>query len=361
MSDTTSAEALVSFISMPTPASAFEVIKSCKSYIVNIASSWRSPNLTREDKIRELMTEMLLILLEDFDASRLNHPNSVLLYTHKKLKRLTHQSNKLQPIFIDPHDLEETGRYNFSPSRLELSEEIYQTIRRCLLCNIDNEMSLNTFLFIHVYPEIAWTSRLIAQYKNIDPGTRLEADKKRHARFNAMLKAEFALLQNGDWHEISTWSGGERSHLAWRIINISPAEVTGEAEKLLTSLEQWRETIDRRQPQTLNDLENAINLLASMKQVYRNRKNLMIAAEEAAPYGEEADLLLQIIGSPIEAPCACESDKEYDISASEQATAGEDALFDKIAEEVTQWLAELVSEKQKSTKKAPCSSGIKYA
>lgn len=59
------AAALSSFTGKPTANSAFRLICSCRDFICRQARRWRQPALSFDEKMREIMSEMLLILLED--------------------------------------------------------------------------------------------------------------------------------------------------------------------------------------------------------------------------------------------------------------------------------------------------------
>lgn len=336
-------EALNVFLARPTAASALGLINSCKTMIISLAMSWREKNLTLSERIREIMSEMLLILLEDFSAARIGHPHAVLAFLQMKIRRLTRPYRRRETLFGDSSDMSELGRHNFSAMRLQLADEIYQTVRRCLLGFADPKVGLLEFLFIHVYPELSWASRMLAQRDNIDLVTQSNADKKRHARFNMALRSELKKLQNGDLFEISSWSGGERSHLAWRIINIAPGEVAAAEYEALQSIENWRETIDRRQPQLPENLALAARVYNSMQQNSAGSRQLALAAEEAAPYGEESDVLLQLIGRRNDDCAAYEETEQWQSAEPVNDDGSNDELFFQVASQVSEWLDKLVS------------------
>lgn len=340
------AGALDAFIEQPCAQSAFNLIKSCQKMIVSIARGWHHQNLPLADKIREIMSEMLLILLEDFSAAKVKHPHAILAFLQMKIRRLTRPNRRLEFAFGGADDMAELGRCNFSAMRLQLAEEIYQTVRRCLLCCADQKVAILEFLFIHVYPELVWVSRMLAQKEGTDLTTQINADKKRHSRFNTVLRQELKQLTNGDLAEIGDWTGGERSHLAWRIINITPCEIGQEEYDSLQALEQWRESIDRRQPQLLNHLDIASRVHRSMKKNYTAIKLKTIAAEEAEPYGEEPDLLRKLIGSYSDQDMVREDHDEWKIKESDICDQAAEDLFTRIASEVSNWLDQLVTEKK---------------
>ncbi len=354
MLDTFVEEALQKFLAQPGPETAFALILNCRGYLNNIAASWRELSLSREEKIRELASEMLLVLLEDFNAGRALHPRSVLAYVHQKLRRLTRPYHTRETAFGLAGDLPEVGRTGFTPLRLAFADEIFTTVRNCLAGYPDANTAQLAFLFVHVFPEIPWASRLLADYENVDPVRRLEADKKRMLSFNQSLRIRFRDLKNGDWREITEWSGGERSHLAWRIIGISPAEVEPETETELQCLDTWRESIDRRQPQSQQNLLAALQVFSSLRRrrsVTDDSEQQMLAAEEAAPWGDTPDLLLQLIGRPCEiSGVAAETEEWPDFdSASRRAVDIEDPEFNRLAEEISGWFAEIYRARSKKT------------
>ena len=354
MQNTSVEEALQKFMAQPGPETAFGLIVSCRGYLNNIAASWRELSLSREEKIRELASEMLLVLLEDFNAGRALHPRSVLAFIHQKLKRLTRPYHTRETAFGLAGDLPETGRTGFTPLRLAFADEIFTTVRNFLAGYPDANTGQLAFLFVHVFPEIPWASRLLADYEGVDPTRRLEADKKRMVSFNQNLRIRFRDLKNGDWRDVSEWSGGERSHLAWRIISISPAEIGPEAEAELRRLDVWRESIDRRQPQSQQNLLAAMQVFSSLRRQISAAADFepqMLAAEEAAPWGDTPDLLLQLIGRPREiSGVAAETEEWPDLAAfARQAVEVEDPEFNRLAESISCWFAELYRAKSKNS------------
>lgn len=350
MSETQSAETALKFIANPGPDTALSLINSMKGLIINLATAWHLKNVSQAEKMRELMSEMLLILLEDFSPERASGAGSIVSYLKMKLKRLTHPAMRRETPFGGAFDMGELGRCNFSGLRLQLADEICAAVRRCLLGISDPATGLLEFLFIHVYPELNWASRLIAGQSNIDAITALNADKKRHSRFNNLLRAELQNLNSGELHDIGEWSGGERSHLAWRIIGISINEIEAEDQKSLAEIDHWRETIDRRQPQPVEKLAFAQKVLASMKNVIRNKQLQLIAAEEAEPYGEVEDIIVQLIGRRSETDFAKEESTQWNSETGLSETVS-DKDFAATAAEVCAWLEKLTSERSSKTGK----------
>ena len=335
-------EGLAGFLAAPGPESAFRLISHCRGYLANIAAGWREPGLNRLDKIRELASEMLLILLEDFDRARVVHPKSVLAFVHQRLKRLTRRQRR-EIAFGLADSLPEIGRTEFTARRLEFADEIFRTVRDFLVSYPNEMASQLAFLFIHIFPEVPWASRMLAEQENAAPDRRLEADKKRMALFNNQLRQRFKKLELGEWREVTSWNSGERSHLAWRIISISPAEVSAAVADDLAILDTWRERIDRRQAQSPHDLAAALRVHRDMRARIASPEMCYLAAEEAAPWGDPADFLLQIIGKCPELYQVAESTGELQVE--ELATApvddGDDPDFIRLAEELSHWFGTL--------------------
>jgi len=352
MTDDIFAASLTAFTRKPSADTAFRLITSCRDFICRQAMRWREPALSLSDKMREVMSEMLLILLEDFDPARITHPNSVLAYLQAKIMRLTRPDYKRRLVLLDNCDEIVSGRCNFSPERLRLAEEIFMILRRTLLGWHDYETARLEFLFIHVYPEIRWISRLVASHSGEDENARIEYDKKRHQSFNRSLRNELSRMQNGDFKEILSWSSGERSHLAWRLINIAPAEIASEHESQHQKLAEWRETVDRRQPQPIQLLVVAEKLLASMKSTCKKLLPTAGVAEEPASYGDEPDTVLQLLGVPAEEYAVAEDAAEWNeptVTINDSATA---ELFEKVAGEVSNWLDSLTFSKNTAEMKS---------
>ncbi len=331
------------FAASPNGKTALELLQCCRKLIIGQAISWRAKDLSFGDKVKEIMSEMLLILLEDFSSQRMEHPKSILKFLKLKIRRLTRPSQRREFSFGAAEDLPESGRCNFSACKLALVDEIHATIRRCLLHQFDQQLGLLEFLFIHIYPEINWASRLISQRTGEIPEKRLFSDKKRHNSFNQLIKKELQSLQNGEMHEIVNWSGGERSHLAWRIINISPAEIDCGVNDALEHLEDWRENIDRRQPQLLSNLLIAERVYSSMRTSISDRHKLRLAAEDVEPYGETEDLLLKLIGKRFVTTAAEETEQNWQAA---QAAGSSDLenIFNQVAIDVCDWFEPLAKD-----------------
>lgn len=343
------AHAAAQFIEYRNPENAYAMIDSAREFITKHAFFWRNNDLSVSDRIREIMTEMFLILLEDFAPQKVNHPNSILRYLNLRLMRLTRPKQKRETSAGLIEDLSDLGRINIDPLRHQLAEEIFMCIRQNLTQIADARLALLEFLFIHVYPEVAWASRLIAKKYELDPGKCFEADKKRHSKFNERLRDSFKKLDSGDWRQISEWSAGERSHLAWRIIDITIAETSEDALKYISSLGEWRETIDRRSEQRTNNLDTAEIILAKMQHHYRSAK-LIVKEESAAPYGETAndDILLELIGSVAGNFNVCQESEQWEQSSGATIELAE---FEDVAAEVREWVSKLLKSPSIKSKK----------
>lgn len=345
------AAAFAKFTSKPAADSAFGLISCCQDFIWRQARGWHDPALSLSEKMREIMSEMLLILLEDFKPARVSHPNAVLSYLHSKIKRLTQPYRKGNPVLLENCDELAGGRSNFTFERLQLADEIFAILRQTLLGWPDQTTAHLEFLFVHIYPEIRWISRMLAQENGDDENQRIEADKKRHQKFNRSLRYALNSLQHGSYQEIMTWSGGERSHLAWRLINIAPAEISSECEIDRQLLADWREQIERRQPQPLQNLASARRVLSDMQKNHPEFKVATLAAEEAAPYGDEPEILHQLIGKPVELFAAAEDIATWEPSAKTVIDNDSKQLFAQVANEVSDWFNTLITSKNLANKR----------
>jgi len=351
MTENSFALAAALFIEQRSPENAYKLIDSAREFVARHAFFWRNNNLSISDKIREIMTEMFLILLEDFAPDKVNHPNSILRYLNLRLMRLTRPPRRRETSFGLSEDLSDLGRINIDPLRHQLSEEIFLCVRQNLAQIEDSRLALLEFLFIHVYPEVAWASRLIAKKHDLDAGKCFATDKKRHSKFNERLRNSFKNLDAGDWRQITEWSAGERSHLAWRIIDITVAETSEEALDYLSSLEQWRETIDRRSEQDTSNIDIAEKILAKMQQYYRST-SFIVEDESAAPYGETTgdDVLLKLIGPVAGHFSVAQEPEEWEQSAGATIELAE---FEEVAAEIRLWADKLLNSSSVKSKKNP--------
>ncbi|GAB4266724.1 MAG: hypothetical protein Kow0029_00650 [Candidatus Rifleibacteriota bacterium] len=344
-------ENLAEFVRKPDQANAMALINSCRGFVIRQASCWKAPDLTHFEKIREIMTEMFLILIEDFNPSLGMSEASILSYLNLKLRRLTRPKRSKAIAFGLCDDLSDLGRMNFSSSKLALTEEIVGIIRCALASEEENQCGILEFLFIHVFPEVAWISRAIAERTGEDPEKRHESDRKRHQRFNRNLRAAFNNLESGDWREITTWSSGERSHLAWRIIDISIAETGEDKQKELEVISKWREEFDKKVQHDPQNFASATHIFRALKNHWQNRFNNKYAAvhEAAAAYGDEIDFLESLVRRIQLPEVLRETSTGYQTSVKTGQQFNSDELthsadFDLAAKEISEWLSRILKD-----------------
>ena len=337
------------FIKSPSAKTAMLFVLASGKYIGILASKWREASMNRKSKIYEIMAEMYLILLEDFCAGKAVMYNSALAYLDMKLKRLIYPSKK--NVFIDIDSINTSNMATtdtFTYEKLVMVDEIVNVVRCNLFNNYDNEDGLIPFLFIHIYPKVRWISELIAAKQNTDAKVRYGADAKRIERFNTNLRKDFNNLASGDWKEVLNWSKGERSHLAWKIINISPAEIPAYEADELIALENWRENFHTDAEENITKLSCAENIFNSMNR-YAPKK--MAVAEEAAEWGKPVDILSMLIGNVIDDNfCVREKEMPFDDSAFDDYDPEKDPEFMECALELSQWFGNML---EKRNKKAP--------
>ncbi len=329
------------FIKKPSAENSFKIIKNCKAFIIGQVSKWKNPDLSPQDKIKELMSEMFLVLMEDFSAERLNNPKGLLSYLKLKMRRLTRPYMQKSVSFGLSSDFEDLGRCNFNASRHDLMMEVVECVRASIKSESKPEVAYLEFLFIHVFPELAWISRFAAKQKNEELSKRIEKDKKRHQAFNNSLRHNLCNLNHGHWQEILDWSPGERNHLAWKISEISPKDVSPGIEDRLKKLDDWRSSFCPSDEQSIENFKNAYEILKAMKQV-PNDKFTYMAAENAATYGEGENILNQLL-APLSLKVASEAVMEG--NANYETKDNLDGAFEKAKEEIESWLAEFLKEK----------------
>jgi hypothetical protein len=343
-------QAINKFITDTNPATAMAVIQSCEGFVVKHAMSWKNPTLSPAEKIREVMAEMFLILLEDFRADLSKGAFSVLSYLGLKLRRLVRPEPIKVMAFADMSDLTDTGRYNFSQAKMSLTNEIVTAVRCALAQQKMQTSGMLEFLFIHIYPEVSWASRLLAETYQEDRQQRHAADRKRHVKFNQVLRQYFNGLKSGSWHEIREWSSGERSHLAWRIIDLSVAQTDSELLEELNIVAQWRDNFTRQKCVIDNGVAAAQKLFLSLKNRYMPvEEPAKAAAEEAQAYMADFDLigsLLAIVSSNNQVADAAKNYEAPEIKQDESIVAGVFSQdFKQAADEINQWLKQLLKDK----------------
>lgn len=348
---TTQFNAYNNYINEPSPENALEFVISCHNYISVLASKWHQPNMTRKVKINEIISEMYLILLEDFSSGKAITCQSAFAYLDSKLRRLV---NPAKPHFFS--DIDEVSPNLFSSidsmtfEKVSMIKEIVTIIRRNLLEESYDNTGLVIFLFIHIYPKIHWISELFAKKENIPVENRYEADAKRIKRFNNNLRIQFNNLSNGDWREILNWNHAERSHLAWKIINICPEEVDSETSDYLTKVDNWRENFDAHSLQNLENLDLAEKVYKSMANNFSKTKSDMKVAEESAFWGNPTDILSMLIGDYYnEKMLVEESSKDFKslniFDEYSDTDLESDREFMEVAMKLNKWFSKLMEKK----------------
>ena len=341
------------FIKNPSPQNALNLVISCHNYISVLATKWRQPNLTRKVKINEIISEMYLILLEDFSSGKAINRQSAFAYLDSKLRRLVNPAK--QHFFsnideISPNTFSSLDSFTYE--KISMTKEIVKIIRRKLIEETFDDTGLVLFMFIHIYPKIHLISELLAKKENIPVEIRYEADAKRIKRFNNSLRIRFNSLSTGNWREILDWNHAERSHLAWKIISICPEEVDSETAKCLTSIENWRETFDINNSQNLDNLKLAEKVYKSMVEVYSKENPEQMVAEEANFWGNPTDVISMLIGDfysqkqQLEEPI--NDSKSIDIfSDYSDVDAESDREFMEVATELSKWFGKLKEKKSR--------------
>lgn len=345
-------DAYNNFIKNPSPQNALNFVISCHKYISITASKWHQPDMTRKDKINEIITEMYLILLEDFSSGKAITCQSAFAYLDSKLRRLVNPARK--HFFSDLTDISPTllsTQNLFTIDKVNMIEEIVRIIRKNVLEDSLNNSGLVPFLFIHIYPKIHWISQLLAEKENSSVDTRYEADAKRLNRFNNQLRKEFNKLVNGDWHDILNWSQTERRHLAWKIISISPKEVELNAAEDLNLVDNWRDNFDIHVHQDLSRLDSAQKVYNSMSKCF-SMDNLAVA-EERDFCGTSPDILSMLIADYFGENNVVKEDGEEFISFGQcfdnsDSSAEKDLEFIEVANELNKWFGKLLVERNKS-------------
>ncbi len=217
------------------------LLLACREFVLVQAAAWRQAGMALQDRCREILSEMFLLLMEEVDGGRLPRPDSLLAYLALRLRRLTRpKSGRVTAFGLEP-DLPEVGRCELTPFRRDLMREIVRAVRLALIGEAREDTRTLEFLFIHVRPELAWASRQLARREGKDPEARQESDKKRHQAFHRGIRERFDDLRSGDWREVAGWSAGERSHLAWSIIDLAAEEARHLGESAYQALESWRD------------------------------------------------------------------------------------------------------------------------
>lgn len=345
------------YINDPSPKNALEFVFSCHNYISVLASKWHQPNMTRKVKINEIISEMYLILLEDFSSKKAITCQSAFAYLDSKLRRLV---NPAKPHFFS--DIDEISPDLFASidsmtfEKVSMIKEIVKIIRKNVLKESYDNSGLILFLFIHIYPKIHWISELFAKKEKIPVEDRYEADAKRIKRFNNNLRIQFNSLSNGDWREIMNWNRAERSHLAWKIINICPEEVDSDTADFLIKVDNWRENFDVHSLQNLENLNLAEKVFKSMANNLPKTDSNMIVAEESDFWGKPIDILSMLIEDYYNEKSQVEEPgndlKSLSLFSEYSDTNVEsDREFMEVATELNKWFGKLLTERNKRSLK----------
>lgn len=290
MRDATLEQALSSFLAAP-DRGVDGLLTAFGPFVMDQARFWQRSCLSFTDRCREILTELFLILIEDIRVEKVNRPESVLSYLNLRLRRLTRPASSRAIPFGLADDLPDSGRCGFTPLRLEIVRELAGCTRSALVNDPHEATRLLEFLFIHIAPDLASASRFLALATGAQAESRIEADKKRHQAFTRQLRSRFESMESGDWRDVSNWSGGERSHLAWRLISFTRHERSLMGEPLAIALEEWR---DDRQPYRHEEARAALvaPAIGSLTGLYPPRAgtSLHAAGEASAAYGDATDL-----------------------------------------------------------------------
>ena len=347
-------EAYNNFIKDPSPQNALDFVISCHKYICVTASKWRQPNMTRKDKINEIITEMYLILIEDFSSGKAIGCQSAFAYLDSKLRRLVYPAKKY--FFSSLTDISPTlltSNNPFTIDKINMIEEIVRIIRKNLFKDSLSNNGLVPFLFIHIYPKIHWISRILAEKENTSAESRYDADAKRLNRFNNQLRNQFNKLANGDWRDILNWSLTERRHLAWKIISISPKEVELNAADDLNLVYNWRDNFDIHAHQEISNLDSALNVYSSMSRCFLKENPDFVAEEENDFWGTSPDVISMLISDFYADESVIKEDEEEFESVSQNfdnstSNAANDLEFMEAAQELNKWFGKLLAEHNKN-------------
>lgn len=344
------------FVAKPDPERAAQLIAGCRPFVIKQAYSWQNTGMNMFERIREVMAEMFLILLEDVRPEQSKDDISLLSYLGLKLRRLTRPRRHKAFAFGLGNDMEDLGRYNFSPLRLQLTAEIVAAIRKTLAAQHERQTGLLEMLFIHLYPEITWASHNLARFFAEDAETRHAADRKRHLVFNQKLRQAFNQLPSADWREIRDWSSGERSYLAGRIIDFVPAELNSHLDDELQLFEKWRQRFDKHAPVAQEQMQATTAIFRALQNSWGLGEDHeeRLVAEDACTYGEEPDLLGLLLARAKDNEVR-ESASTYDLPPDLQqakiqedkedlhaAKIAADPEFNQAAEEINAWLKTLL-------------------
>lgn len=331
------------FITTPSAEHALSLVLSFKDYIKRIAWKWNDKNLSYNDKVKELICEMLLILLESFNASKNRDLKALMLYLHLKLKKtILRPFSKDLPLFENSNLV---GRQNFTHCKIEYSDVLFQETRKILLSEHNLEVALLCFLFIHVYPDTKWATKVLSEKFQIPNDTSFyEKNRKRIYRFNHRLRENLDKIKTIKWQEITDWSVGERNHLAWRIIFVSPTELADDLSDELKILDLWHADFHKNENYCPNRISAAEKIYTSMKKFHKNNNLGCLLQEEKEYWQDPPDILGTLIGKNIKHDNSLSLNEEVSKSFVNSYNDA-DKNFEKIAEDMTIWFDKLLQAK----------------
>ncbi|MDD3001820.1 MAG: hypothetical protein PHF29_08715 [Candidatus Riflebacteria bacterium] len=339
------------FINTPSSDNALKLVLSFKDYINRIAWNWNNKNLSYKDKVKELICEMFLILLEKFDSKKNRDLKALMLYLHLKLKKTI-----MQPFSQDlplTQDYKLVGRQNFTYSKIEYSDTLFQETRKTLLAEQNFEAALLYFLFIHVYPDTKWASRILSEKFGFPNDANFyETNRKRIYRFNHKLRENLQTINTLNWHKITEWSVGERNHLAWRIIFVSPTELADNLSDELKTLDLWHASFHKDENYCHNRMSAAEKVYSSMKINHKNSNLDAVLKEDTEYWQDPPDILGILLGKNIKQETSLYLN-EQDTKSFVDSYNDPNRDFEKIAEDMTIWFEKLLKAKLEKLNKEP--------
>jgi|GEM_PF-3286052 len=283
MEDLDNLEEISIFLQNRDDARISDCLVCLQPFVIQHARSWQNSGMDFAARCREILSEIFLILIEDFRPEKANSSASMKAYISLRLRRLLRPKTSRSIPFGLHSDLPDTGRFSFNALRLDTVENLVRCVREELANTRQEQVKLLEFFFIHIFPDLAKGSRYLANCFTEDEMKRIEADKKRHQSFNRSLRNRFEKLTYCDWKDIGNWTPGERSHLAWRIISFSQFESDNFDKTALNSLENWR---DKPESFSLSDISYLEIISHGVKTIERLYQSPVTSCEEeAAPYG----------------------------------------------------------------------------
>lgn len=329
-------EVFIKFASNPCGKTAYELILASKEELNNIASHWNSQGLSMVEKIRELICEMFLALLEDFQANIKFGYGSVVSFIRKRLLRITRQRVR-SFVDIDSEQFEEPedkGRINLTSEKLQQTDIMVNSIREIMLSS-NEEAGILYFLFVHIYPDIMWASHYLTEKYGGDKLLRVATDRKRLYRFNAKLRDSLKENPEFDYNDILTWERGERNYLAWRLISIAPSELYNKGcISDLDVINNWHDEFNKQEHYSEEKLLSVKNIFNSMQKKWYSSHKSDYIEEETAIYGKVPSILEMVLGVPQHSNLISLNEPSMSAYGSNSISDGD---FDLVAEELSEW------------------------